>query len=396
MEKYKRLRILGTGSFSKVFLVQDGETGVHLVVKQIEATLSGPERERALQEVALLRVLQHPHIVSYREAFVTRSGHICLIMEYAEGGDLHQFLQAQRLQAGYLLEAQVLKWFSELCEAMQFLHGLNVLHRDIKAHNIFLRSSGIVQLGDFGISTVADSQNGSVVSSVGTPNYASPERVRRQAYGASADIWSLGIVIYELCALRRPFEAEDLSSLAERILSGEYAPLDDRSFSGDLRCVVTRMLAHEPAVRPTAADLLELPLLRFLEGNERKGTRQSERSFELHQMETVILPETDVKQPHGGYPSGGASRPTDSWPAGPSHNSWVPADCSTRRSPRGHGDVVEALVEDLHPVLGPDGEEPSPRSPKNTWSSHDRHPHHIGHALLHGARRLLGFGPTGL
>lgn len=400
MEKYKRLRILGTGSFSKVFLVLDGETGEHLVVKQIEAALSGTERENALQEAALLRVLRHPHIVSYREAFLTRSGCICLLMEFAEGGDLHQFLQCQRLQGSMLLESQVLKWFYELCQALRYLHGLGIIHRDIKARNIFLRSSGIVQLGDFGISTVADSSNGSVISAVGTPTYASPERVLRRPYGASADIWSLGIVVYELCALRRPFEAEALSALAERILSGVYIPLDDRLFSPELRCAVSRALTQDPAARPTAEDLLQSPLLSRLADHELDQTPDR-----CGDMETVILQEeTDLKHGHfspshyEGHPYACSS---PEWHAGPSHcptsGSWVPRE----PTPRGCGvedeqGTAELNIEELpdEPLcpINPD----SPGNPKSAWTNHHAaenryHVPQIGHALLCGARRLLGY-----
>lgn len=380
MEKYKRLRVLGTGAFSKVFLVQDGETGEHLVVKQIEASLSAPDRERALQEVALLRVLHHPNIISYRDAFVTRVGHICLIMEFAEGGDLHQVLQNQRMQGSLLSEHQVLDWFLQLCNSLQYLHGLNVIHRDIKARNIFLRSSGIVQLGDFGISTVAESSTSNCSSAVGTPTYASPERVRRRPYGASADIWSLGIVVYELCALRRPFEAEVLSALAERILSGEYAPLDDRFFSPDLRCVVTRMLAQEPDARPTALELLGLPLLRIAAGDDVVRTGSGE-------METVVLSSPKYGSPSSTLDCRSAPSTWGGPPAAPRDDFLQVDDFDSPVC------VPEmALPEEAN--LGMHTED-SPRSPKPAWTVDPaRHSHKgpgVGHALLHGARRLLGF-----
>jgi len=121
-----------------------------------------------VREAALLHVLRHPGIVSYREAFVTRSGFICLIMQYATGGDLHDFLQAQRMRVNEMLqEMQILRWLVQLLTALWFLHERHVRHRDIKARNIFLRGEGkVIQLGDFGISTVLDSADGFVSSAI--------------------------------------------------------------------------------------------------------------------------------------------------------------------------------------------------------------------------------------
>jgi NIMA (never in mitosis gene a)-related kinase len=386
MEKYKRLRILGTGSFSKVFLVQDGETSEYFVVKQIEAAMSSTERERALQEAALLRVLQHPNIVSYKEAFLTRSGHICLIMEFAEGGDLHQYMQGQRHMGEMVSEMKVLDWFGQICQALQYLHGLNIIHRDIKARNIFLRATGAVQLGDFGISTVADASNGAVSHAAGTPTYASPERVLRRPYGASADIWSLGIVVYELCALRRPFEAEALPALAERILSGEYAPLDDRYYSPELRCVVSRMLAQQPDARPSASELLNCTLL-----SRGEFLRSTSSDFE-----TVVLtsPGREGHEPpirvHSPPPPP-MRGPSPTWPHGAAG---ATADYLTEPVFVPEMELVD-VEADVHA-----GCHDSPSmTPKPAWATNLPEKHHqnttrgphIGSSLLHGARRLLGF-----
>eukprot|EP00928_Gymnodinium_smaydae_P064945 TRINITY_DN48163_c0_g1_i1.p1 TRINITY_DN48163_c0_g1~~TRINITY_DN48163_c0_g1_i1.p1 ORF type:complete len:373 (-),score=70.65 TRINITY_DN48163_c0_g1_i1:68-1186(-) len=257
MEKYRRLRVLGKGHCSKVFLVHDSITGKLAVVKQIEAPLSSQERERALCEAALLRVLSHPNIIGYYEAFLTKSGFICTIMEYAQGGDLHGYLQKHALRCTNVPEAKVWAWLRQLCEALRYLHDHNVIHRDIKARNIFLRQTGEVQLGDFGISTVLDTSNESVVSAIGTPCYASPERMRRLPYGPSADIWSLGVVVYEMCALRRPFDKANLSALVDTIVRGEYHRLDERLVSVELRNVVDSMLVVNPDERPSAGELCE-------------------------------------------------------------------------------------------------------------------------------------------
>mmetsp|Transcript_132141 Transcript_132141/g.294529 ORF Transcript_132141/g.294529 Transcript_132141/m.294529 type:complete len:387 (+) Transcript_132141:102-1262(+) len=383
MEKYQKIRILGQGACSKVFLVQDDETGEHWVVKQIEATLSGQERDRALQEAALLHAHRHPGIVGYREAFITRSGYICLIMEYADGGDLHEFLQTHRFRGGTLFpELQVLHWFAQLLTALRFLHERYVLHRDIKARNIFLRGQGkVIQLGDFGISTVLESAGGSVSSAIGTPCYASPERMRRRPYGASADIWSLGVVIYELCALRRPFEAETLPELVEQIVGGQYHQLDPHSFSQDLRHTVDRMLAQEAGDRPLAGDLLELPFLREVQRQvpEECGAERNVSGG----LETLVL-EAPTAQAQSPSPLEQGKRVCGP-PAG------LRLDGPDPQVPQ----VVLPDEGDAQSVPTQD-----PISPKNAWEAAGiANPHQsqnegtrprLGVALLHGARRLFG------
>lgn len=260
MEKYQRIRTLGWGDFTKVYLVEDTETGDLCVVKQIDSGLPEHEQEKALHEAALLRVLRHPHIIRYGDAFITRMGSICLVMEYADRGDLHHLLEEHRFSNELLHEALVVRWLAQLCDALTYLHERNVLHRDIKARNVFLRQGGDALLGDFGISSVMDSPIGLTNAAAGTPSYASPERMSRLPYGASADVWSLGVVAYELCSLRRPFQASSFDELTRQIIAGEFEPLDDH-VSLDLQNLVVWMLAHDPTKRPTAAALLEQPLL---------------------------------------------------------------------------------------------------------------------------------------
>ncbi|CAE8648962.1 unnamed protein product, partial [Polarella glacialis] len=404
MEKYERLRLLGVGSCSKVYLVQDTKTGEQCVVKQIETSLSGAEREGCLREAALLKYLQHPAIVGYREVFITRSGYICLVMEFADGGDLAGYLQLQR-QGGRtaLPEMQVLAWLAQLISALRYLHHRNVVHRDIKAKNTFLRSSeaevsvGRLQLGDFGISTVLDS-TGSVSSAIGTPCYASPERMRREAYGASADIWSLGVLAYELCCLRRPFEGEAFRELADRILEGSYRPVD-ASFSQDLRTAVSRMMTPEAEGRPLAAEIEDWPLfddfrlrvswptspraaasegfhqagleadsLTFLgpRARSRPGSASQSPSFPEPDVEEQMLDDENAAWPQ-------VSEAYAERALSPS------VDVHTGKSAWGgrFGDAESRHASPGHPSRH---SSPGGGRPRDS----------IGHALLHGARRLLG------
>ena len=133
-----------------------------------------------------------------------------------------------------------------------------MLHRDLKSSNLFLKD-GVLKIGDLGVSKLLDSSTQLATTMVGTPYYLSPELCENARYDAKSDIWALGVVGYELLALAYPFTANNQAALILRILRGGYAPLPESRYSVDLRGVVDACLQPQPALRPTAAQILELP-----------------------------------------------------------------------------------------------------------------------------------------
>lgn len=120
-------------------------------------------------------------------------------MEHADGGDLQTKIKKVKEENSYLTEDQVLNYFTQICLAIKHLHDRKILHRDLKSQNIFLTKSGIVKLGDFGIAKVLSHTKENVQTIVGTPYYLSPEIVENKPYNYKSDIWSLGILLYEMC-----------------------------------------------------------------------------------------------------------------------------------------------------------------------------------------------------
>jgi len=135
------------------------------------------------------------------------------------------------------------------------------LHRDLKTQNIFLTKQGMIKLGDFGIARVLEATKEFAKTMVGTPYYLSPEIIEELPYNFKSDVWSLGVVLYEMATLKHPFQADNLQRLAIKILHGTYPPPDSDMYSGDLISLISRMLCKSADDRPTLVDILCLPFL---------------------------------------------------------------------------------------------------------------------------------------
>jgi hypothetical protein len=180
-------------------------------------------------------------------------------LRYCDGGDL---LGLVKSQAGKLLdESYVLDIFVQLALATKHVHDRKIIHRDIKTENIFLSShKRVVKLGDFGIAKVLENTLQQARTSIGTPYYLSPEICQGKLYNFKSDIWSLGVVLYELCALRCPFAAANMKGLMLCISKGSYSPIP-ATFSPELRKLIADMLNLNPKLRPSINDLLRRPIL---------------------------------------------------------------------------------------------------------------------------------------
>lgn len=242
------------------------------------------ERKNAEVEVHVLASLKHPYIVRYSESFV-RDHVLCIIMDYCEGGDLWQYIAQRRRRNSSIAEPQVVRWFTQMCLALKHMHDKNVLHRDIKTQNVFLAkresrsegsSLGCVKIADFGIAKVLDSQTALARTQVGTPYYLSPEICQKQPYATPSDVWALGCVLYELCALHVPFEAQDLPQLVDKIVRTAPIPRIPNTYSRELADIVGELLSRRACDRPTAEKVLQKPMLqaeikRMIEENKKPG-----------------------------------------------------------------------------------------------------------------------------
>ncbi|XP_016408723.1 serine/threonine-protein kinase Nek5 [Sinocyclocheilus rhinocerous] len=260
MDQYEVVRQVGQGAFGRALLVRQRQGHAQLyVIKEINLTqLSSRDKDASRKEVTLLSKMKHPNIVAFYKSFYDRNN-FYILMEYCDAGDLMKRIRMQRGKP--FTEQQIVDWFVQICLGLKHIHDRKVLHRDIKAQNIFLTQGGLkVKLGDFGIARILNSTMELARTCVGTPYYLSPEICENRPYNNKTDIWSLGCVLYELCTLRHPFEGSNLKQLVLRICRGRYSPVSQR-YSSELHLLLHLLFKVSPRDRPSANSLLKRPLL---------------------------------------------------------------------------------------------------------------------------------------
>nr|XP_026655013.1 serine/threonine-protein kinase Nek11 isoform X2 [Zonotrichia albicollis] len=191
--RYTIQRKLGNGSFGSVYLVNDkkAKQGEELkVLKEISVgNLKPNETVEANLEAQLLSKLDHPAIVKFYASFVERDS-FCIITEYCEGGDLDFKIQEYRDSGKMFTQSQVIDWFIQLLLGVNYMHERRILHRDLKAKNIFLKDN-LLKIGDFGVSCLLMGSCDLATTFTGTPYYMSPEVLKHQGYDTKSDICML-------------------------------------------------------------------------------------------------------------------------------------------------------------------------------------------------------------
>ncbi|XP_001488399.1 serine/threonine-protein kinase Nek3 isoform X1 [Equus przewalskii] len=252
MDGYAVLRVIGEGSFGRALLIQQENSNRMFAMKEIRLPKSFSGTQNSRKEAVLLAKMKHPNIVTFKESFEAE-GHLYIVMEYCDGGDLMQKIKHQK---GRLFpEDTILNWFTQMCLGVNHIHKKRVLHRDIKSKNIFLTQNGRVKLGDFGSARLLSSPMAFACTYVGTPYYVPPEIWENMPYNNKSDIWSLGCILYELCTLKHPFQANSWKSLILKICQGSMSPLPSH-YSYELQHLVKQMFKRNPSHRPSAATLL--------------------------------------------------------------------------------------------------------------------------------------------
>jgi non-specific serine/threonine protein kinase/serine/threonine-protein kinase len=277
---YRILRELGRGGMGVVYLGErdDGEYRKQVAIKLITAGWGGGMLERAFRrERQILAQLDHPGIARLLDGGSTAQGQPYFIMEYVEGLPLLAYCEAQSLDVRARLDL-----FLRVCDAVQYAHQRFIVHRDLKPGNVLVTAEGAAKLLDFGLARMADSAAaGDDLTQSGfhamTPAYASPEQMRGEPYTAAGDVYSLGVILYEMLSGRRPYRRDStLPDLVRAIAEEDPIPLLEaaherpakwrRALAGDLERIAAKALAKNAAHRYAAVADLAADLRRHLDG----------------------------------------------------------------------------------------------------------------------------------
>ncbi len=209
---YKILRLLGQGGMGVVYLAEREDLGNQVAIKILrDAWLHPSRRERFESERKVLAQLNHPSIAHLYDADTFSDGTPWFVMEYVEGLPLTEYCRTHSCNVDRRLQL-----FRAVCEAVQYAHEHAVIHRDLKPSNIFVKHDGSIRLLDFGIAKQMDSLEGQVdqtrtAQRIMTPAYASPEQIRGARISIQTDVYSLGVVLFELLAGELPFDLSNLT-----------------------------------------------------------------------------------------------------------------------------------------------------------------------------------------
>jgi eukaryotic-like serine/threonine-protein kinase len=263
--RYSIERELGRGASGHVLLARDGFAGREVAIKVFphgaddSDALAGRHRALFLNEAALVGKLQHPHIVALLDAAVERDFSY-VVMEYVPGSTLTRYTAPDAL----LPLETVVEVVYKASRALEYAHRHGVIHRDIKPANILLTETLDVKVSDFGAALLANVTH-TALDMVGSPAYASPEQLAGKPLGLQTDVWSLGVVTYQLLCGRLPFMASTHAGLMYQILNHPPAPLATlrQGLPAGFLALVERALHKDPLERHAswnefAADLASL------------------------------------------------------------------------------------------------------------------------------------------
>ncbi|WP_434381166.1 protein kinase domain-containing protein [Melittangium boletus] len=263
--RYALTRLIGRGGMGSVYQALDTLVGDTVALKQLELgrEASADALERFRREVRLARRITHPHVARMHD-LGTHEGQAFLTMEYVEGGDLRELI-AHR---GAIAAPDAARIALAVSEGLAAAHAAGVVHRDLKPANILLEASGRVVLTDFGIArALVEERAARTQGAIGTPLYMAPEQVAGEPVDARADLYAVGLLLYELLTGRQPFSAETPWAIALARLN--QAPPDlrqDTTVPAPLARLLSQCLERHPAARPQSAAEVASALREWLRG----------------------------------------------------------------------------------------------------------------------------------
>jgi len=256
--KFQKGKFLGRGGFAKCYELKNVTTNEIFAGKVISKSQlkKSDQKEKICQEITIHRSLKHKHIVGFHDYFED-SNHIYIILEICNKRSLMEMSKRRKV----LTEPEIRYMVKQIALACDYLHGLKIIHRDLKLGNLFLNDNMEIKVGDFGLATKVQTSGERKLTLCGTPNYIAPEVLMKKGHSYEVDIWSLGCIVYTLIVGKPPFETNDLKDTYKRIRYNTYS--FPPNVNPEIQVFIQRMLQSNPNDRPTMRDVLNDSYMKY-------------------------------------------------------------------------------------------------------------------------------------
>ncbi|XP_015340546.1 microtubule-associated serine/threonine-protein kinase 2 isoform X6 [Marmota marmota marmota] len=297
-EDFETIKLISNGAYGAVFLVRHKSTRQRFAMKKInkQNLILRNQIQQAFVERDILTFAENPFVVSMFCSFETKR-HLCMVMEYVEGGDCATLLK----NIGALPVDMVRLYFAETVLALEYLHNYGIVHRDLKPDNLLITSMGHIKLTDFGLSKIGlmslttnlyeghiekDAREFLDKQVCGTPEYIAPEVILRQGYGKPVDWWAMGIILYEFLVGCVPFFGDTPEELFGQVISDEIVwPEGEDALPPDAQDLTSKLLHQNPLERLGTGSTYEVKQHPFFTGLDWTGLLRQKAEF-IPQLES--------------------------------------------------------------------------------------------------------------
>lgn len=285
--------VLGSGYFATVKVGIDKKTGERVAVKVIDKSKVEESPQLLENEILIMKKIRHKNIVALKGVFDAQDV-LIIVMELMRGGELYEKIVEQKLFSEK--DASIL--MRQVMEALDYLHGIGVVHRDLKLENMLLVEKGKLEmkLADFGLSKLYQGQ--ALQTACGTPFYVAPDILMGTGYGPGVDMWAAGVLLYVMLSGRLPFHADNDPELFRLILEGKLvfkSPQFD-TVSKEAQDLIKHLLIVDPKKRYTAKQALEHP---FIKNAEQVSSKPLPNTFYEDLRQVSALSKKAIKKAQG-------------------------------------------------------------------------------------------------
>ncbi|XP_004872447.1 microtubule-associated serine/threonine-protein kinase 1 isoform X3 [Heterocephalus glaber] len=295
---FDTIKLISNGAYGAVYLVRHRDTRQRFAMKKInkQNLILRNQIQQAFVERDILTFAENPFVVGMFCSFETRR-HLCMVMEYVEGGDCATLLK----NIGALPVEMARMYFAETVLALEYLHNYGIVHRDLKPDNLLITSMGHIKLTDFGLSKMGlmslttnlyeghiekDAREFLDKQVCGTPEYIAPEVILRQGYGKPVDWWAMGIILYEFLVGCVPFFGDTPEELFGQVISDDILwPEGDEALPADAQLLISSLLQTNPLVRLGAGGAFEVKQHSFFRDLDWTGLLRQKAEF-IPQLES--------------------------------------------------------------------------------------------------------------